>query len=144
MVSGAVFSQLTDVADSIVLASGTLHPHEAVISELGSGFQRRLQLKPPPLAAPHVIPQTQLQVLPYKTAKPCTHENLLQEEFLEDIGHKLLQVLRCVPGGNGVLVFFSSGQVVERAIPLWNRKVLARKTSAWMKPDDVAAPPTAN
>ncbi|CAD7923666.1 unnamed protein product, partial [Amoebophrya sp. A120] len=130
MVPTAVFSGLSEMADTIILSSGTLHPHSAVIAELGTEFAKRLQRRPPPLSAKHVVTSDQFQLLPVKTNLPCTHENLQKEAFLEAIGKQILMTLLCnVPGGSGVLIFLSSQALVEKALRLWSAKILKRLVS---------------
>ena len=55
MYPGAIFKPLSDLARSIILASGTLAPINSFQSELGTTFPNTLQ-------ANHVIPKNQVYV----------------------------------------------------------------------------------
>eukprot|EP00392_Amoebophrya_sp_AT5.2_P018031 g18480.t1 len=69
MSAAAVIAPLASQVDSLILASGTLHPHDALVSELGEVFAARLQRKPLPLAAPHVISKDRFLLVPYVGTK---------------------------------------------------------------------------
>lgn len=92
MRAAAVFEELSSRVDTVILASGTLHPFPVLIHELGHTFQKRLQ-KLKPLAANHVLPEHRLFVSLVRAAEDvgeCNAEALNDDKKLVKIGRDVL------------------------------------------------------
>lgn len=136
---------LAESCRSVILASGSLSPLPALCSELGlvssdtdrtcpgpspgalqflSLTEGRLQTKPPPLEADHVI-DLKNQLLAVAIGDfPCGEEikvnyrTCKNEDFVIKLGGAIASVIESIPRG-GVLVFFSSYPFMRRCAGVW-------------------------
>ncbi len=157
---GPLMQQLANECRTVVLASGSLAPIPSLCAELNlfpadgvpitkpassptnpsnePKIQRRLQNKPAPLEAGHVIDlDKQLRCIsighfPDGSELKVSHNNYKHEEFLEKLGDSLVRIVEAVPEG-GVLVFFPSYALLKKCERLWNPKSYNnRGASFWM------------
>ncbi|XP_051174055.1 Fanconi anemia group J protein homolog isoform X2 [Leptopilina boulardi] len=115
MYPGVIFKPLSDLARSIILASGTLAPINSFQSELGTTFPNMLQ-------ANHVIPSDQVYVRgiahgPTGIGLKANYQNTNLFNFKDELGRLLVQVCQSVP--HGVLCFFSSYKMMNSQIERW-------------------------
>lgn len=94
-------------------------------SEKPKEFVGRLQVKPSPLEAQHVI-NLNKQLLAcaighFPDGSPLTvnYSNYKEESFFPRLGHALATVIEAIPSG-GVLVFVPSYNFLNRAVRCWN------------------------
>lgn len=147
---GPLMQQLTNECRTVVLASGSLAPIPSLCAELNlfpadgppaikpppspmkpspsspsKIIQKRLQDKPSPLEAGHVINlDKQLRCIsighfPDGSELKVSHANYKHEEFLEKLGDSLVRIIEGIPEG-GVLVFFPSYALLNKCERLWN------------------------
>jgi len=159
---GPFMQQLTNECRTVVLASGSLAPIPSLCAELNlfpadgapvthtphspmnpssssPKIQRRLQNKPAPLEAGHVIDlDKQLRCIsighfPDGSELKVAHNNYKHEEFLEKLGDALVRIVEGIPEG-GVLVFFPSYALLKKCEKLWNPRSYNnnRGASFWM------------
>ena len=158
---GPLMQQLANECRTVVLASGSLAPIPSLCAELNlfsadaapvtkpspspmnpsissSKIQRRLQNKPAPLEAGHVIDlDKQLRCIsighfPDGSELKVSHANYKHEEFLEKLGDSLVRIVEGISVG-GVLVFFPSYALLKKCERLWNPKSYNnRGASFWM------------
>ena len=158
---GPLMQQLANECRTVVLASGSLAPIPSLCAELNlfpedsglvskpspspmhpsnisSKIQKRLQNKPAPLEAGHVIDlDKQLRCIsighfPDGSELKVSHSNYKHEEFLEKLGYSLARIVEGVPEG-GVLIFFPSYALLKKCEKLWNpRSYSNRGSSFWM------------
>lgn len=123
MFPGVIFKPLSDLARSIILASGTLAPINSFQSELGTTFPNMLQ-------ANHVIPQDQVYVRgiahgPTGIGLKANYQNTNLFNFKDELGRLLVQVCESIP--HGVLCFFSSYKMMNLQIERW------KETAVWQQ-----------
>ena len=102
-------------------------------------IQKRLQNKPAPLEAGHVIDlEKQLRCIsighfPDGTELKVSHNNYKHDEFLEKLGDSLVKIVEGIPEG-GVLVFFPSYALLRKCERLWNPRSYNSRGAAsfWM------------
>jgi hypothetical protein len=102
-------------------------------------IQKRLQNKPAPLEAGHVIDlEKQLRCIsighfPDGTELKVSHNNYKHDEFLEKLGDSLVKIVEGIPEG-GVLVFFPSYALLRKCERLWNPRSYNSRGGAsfWM------------
>ncbi|KAM7538030.1 hypothetical protein Aperf_G00000075412 [Anoplocephala perfoliata] len=102
-------------AHSLILASGTLAPLDALVAELQLEFPIRLE-------ASHVVPSQRVLAAcvakgPNGTRLCATYANQNAFVFQDDVGCLLLEASKCVPGG--ILCFFPSYALMEKMIDRW-------------------------
>lgn len=134
MSPGVLFEVFAHAAHAVLLASGTLSPG-ALQTELMESSDAMLSrsLLEGPLEVRHTVNPWQLfaAVLPcagWKTAAVpvvSTYGNWQSEEFVQNLGLSVLEVIRCVPAG--VLCFLPSYQSLDLAVLFWRRSGLYRK-----------------
>ncbi|XP_066932023.1 Fanconi anemia group J protein homolog [Clytia hemisphaerica] len=110
-----VFSQVGEMARTIVLTSGTLSPMKSFSSELGVDF-------PISLEANHVIDDSQVLVGnigsgPTNIAIKANFQNSETFAFQDEVGKAVLQICKAVP--KGVLCFLPSYSMMEKLIKRW-------------------------
>ena len=159
---GPLTQQLANECRTVVLASGSLAPIPSLCAELNlfpadgapvtkpspspitpssssPKIQRRLQNKPAPLEAGHVIDlDKQLRCIsighfPDGSELKVSHNNYKHDEFLEKLGDSLVRIVAGVPEG-GVLVFFPSYALLKKCEKLWNPRSYNNRGGAsfWM------------
>nr|CDS16899.1 Fanconi anemia group J protein [Echinococcus granulosus] len=106
---------LAESAHSLILASGTLAPLEALAAELGVDFPVRLE-------ASHVVPPQRVLATcvacgPRGGRLCATFANQSAFVFQDEVGHLLLEACQYVPGG--VLCFFPSYSLLDKMIARW-------------------------
>jgi hypothetical protein len=127
---GLLMKELTSKCRSVVLASGSLSPLSSLCAELDlrddeTSKSGRLQTKPGPLSANHVVslPKQLLAVavgsFPDGSSLTVTYKHYNQPEFFPKLGNALCEVIDGIPRG-GVLVFFPSYSVLRKCITCWN------------------------
>jgi len=121
MLPKVAFAPLAAMAHSVILASGTLSPATAFVTELGVPFMHCVQTA-------HVVPSNQvwagvLTQGPTGTPVHATFQNTSHLALLDELGTALVNVCRVVPGG--VLVFAPSYAMLDRLCNRW------QSTSTW-------------
>lgn len=116
------FKQLSSLARTVVLTSGTLSPMTSFSSELGLSFPFRLE-------ASHVIDKSQVWVGcfsegPKRTALLSTYKTNDSFAFQDEIGLSILKVCEIVP--QGVLVFFPSYGLMNKMQNRWKQTGLLK------------------
>eukprot|EP00914_Ancora_sagittata_P032999 GHVO01066625.1.p1 GENE.GHVO01066625.1~~GHVO01066625.1.p1 ORF type:complete len:796 (+),score=140.74 GHVO01066625.1:196-2388(+) len=134
-----VFTPLAKSARSVLLASGTLAPIEALISELGTEFHQRLSR---PLSAPHVVDRDRFSVpilctlatgleIHSEMRAYCNAKNLRDPGFLTCLGWTLCILFDTIP--DGVIVFLPSFDTIETMINIWSQKTGSMCIMDYMK-----------
>lgn len=108
-------TSLASVAHTLILASGTLAPLDALAAELDLDFPVRLE-------ANHVVPPERVFAAslargPGGCKIQATYANQNTFAFQDDIGELILDACNIVPGG--VLVFFTSYVLLEKLVARW-------------------------
>lgn len=127
---GLLMKNVSNSCRSVVLASGSLSPLQSLCAELdlqGSEVSKtgRLQTKPPPLEADHVVnKQKQLLALaighfPDGTPLTVNYNNYKDPAFFGRLGDAIAQVIESIPSG-GVLVFLPSYSMLNKCRKCWN------------------------
>jgi Rad3-related DNA helicase len=141
LLTPSLFMQdLSRQCHSVILASGSLAPLPSLCAELGLHSvstsnvtdattkleeEPRLQDRPPPLEADHVISlEHQLLAVAighFPNGEPIsvTYNNYKHDHFVEKLGNSLASVIESIPRG-GVLVFLPSYSLLKRCIKIWN------------------------
>ncbi|KAL5971959.1 hypothetical protein TSMEX_000350 [Taenia solium] len=114
---------LAESAHSLILASGTLAPLEALAVELGIDFPVRLE-------AGHVVPRQRVLAScvargPRGVRLCATFEHQNAFVFQDEVGHLLFEACQRVPGG--VLCFFPSYSLLDKMIARWESTGLMGK-----------------
>ncbi|KAI8865734.1 hypothetical protein GQ42DRAFT_181748 [Ramicandelaber brevisporus] len=117
------FAMLTSKVRSVILASGTLTPMQAMASELCHPF-------PHMVSTAHVITKKQVWAGAHSRAAngtelQLTRKTLDTENIKAAIGETLLQVVNKVRGG--VLVFFASYSALETMSEYWKKNGIMNK-----------------
>ncbi|KAJ3385435.1 hypothetical protein HDU92_003076 [Lobulomyces angularis] len=133
--SGVALTELmNEGARSIVVASGTLSPLESTALELGVTFDYRLE-------NPHVINTSKqlfigvLETSPAGVRLDSSFYNRENPAYLQQLGRSILNVSRISPGG--LLVFFSSYEVMNNCIRNWEKLWVGNINSLWSSIDGV-------
>ncbi|VDK31708.1 unnamed protein product [Taenia asiatica] len=106
---------LAESAHSLILASGTLAPLEALAAELGIDFPVRLE-------AGHVVPRQRVLAScvargPRGVRLCATFQHQNAFVFQDEVGYLLFEACQRVPGG--VLCFFPSYSLLDKMIARW-------------------------
>jgi Helicase C-terminal domain len=127
---GLLMKDISSQCRTVVLASGSLSPLQSVCAELdlqdsATSKSGRLQTKPKPLEANHVVdlPKQLLAVaigsFPNGTPLTVNYNNYKYPEFFPRLGDAIASVIEAIPRG-GVLVFFPSYSVLNKCVKCWN------------------------
>lgn len=148
---GILMKNIASECRSIVLASGSLAPLQSLCSELSlygpkseeegsktlSPVQKvapspkltgRLQIRPKPLEANHVIDlgkqlfSCAIGSFPDGSPLTVSYSKYKDPMFFPRFGHALATVVESVPSG-GVLVFFPSYSFLNKCVKCWNPRV---------------------
>ncbi|VDK84735.1 unnamed protein product [Dibothriocephalus latus] len=108
-------SSLAAVAHSLILASGTLAPLDALAAELGLEFPVRLE-------ANHVVSADRVFAAsiargPGGNRLLANYTNQNSFAFQDDLGSLIVEACRLVPGG--VLCFFPSYSLLDKLVQRW-------------------------
>eukprot|EP00756_Hemistasia_phaeocysticola_P066460 Hpha_TRINITY_DN9246_c0_g1::TRINITY_DN9246_c0_g1_i1::g.28750::m.28750/K15362/BRIP1, BACH1, FANCJ; fanconi anemia group J protein len=111
------FAHLRQDVRAVVIASGTLSPLDALVTELGEGFPIRMQ-------GDHVIDgPSQLCAVSVgrvgDVTMQLTHQALSQPVYLDAIGTAVATVCESVPGG--VLCFVPNYSLLRRLLERWRQ-----------------------
>ena len=113
---GVIFTQLSEQAHSVVLASGTMSPLDSFASELQSPFSQKFE-------ANHVITPDQAFVCVVETGPKHnqsllgTFQNAERFSYQDDLGLAILSLVGSLPAG--VLCFLPSYNTLDRLIKRW-------------------------
>ncbi|GMI14569.1 hypothetical protein TrLO_g4418 [Triparma laevis f. longispina] len=153
-----LFEEMNDKCRCVVFASGTLAPVSSFVAEMGlkprtnptaeeeakilrgelskNSLQfGRLQSKPPPLEADHIIDlQRQLLAVsigyaPNGRELKCDYQNLKDKEFWAALGDSVATVIEAIPRG-GVLVFLPSFAALKNALRHWDLETNPRQATS--------------
>eukprot|EP00439_Symbiodinium_sp_Y106_P041504 s3293_g5.t1 len=125
MTPGVLFEIFAGSAHAVLLASGTLTPLSSLQAELADSPTLSSRALPEgPLEALHVVSSKQMLA----AVLPCsgnlrlvgTYDQWHTQEFLEELGNCVLQLILSIPGG--VLCFLPSYQTLELATAAWKRR----------------------
>jgi len=146
---GILMKELSDSCRTVILASGTLAPISSLAGELnllprnpggGMGLSQkirspvsdpciklhgRLQIKPKPLEANHVIDlEKQLMAvsighMPDGSPLTVTYKNYSAPGFFSKLGHAIAKVIESIPRG-GILIFLPSYSFMKKCVRAWN------------------------
>ena len=130
LLPGLLMKNLSDSCRSVVLASGSLSPLPSLCAELdlqGAETSKggRLQTRPPPLVADHVVDkQKQLLALAignFPNGDPLTvnYNNYKDPRFFGRLGDAVARVVESIPRG-GVLIFLPSYSMLNKCLKCWN------------------------
>ena len=147
---GLLMKDLATKCRSVVLASGSLSPISSLCAELDlqdetTSKTGRLQMKPKPLEANHVVdlPHQLLAVsvgyFPDGTPLTVTYNNYKQPEFFPKLGNSIATVIESIPRG-GILVFFPSYSFLNKCIKCWNTDSRGRRRGNFFGNDDHSCP----
>lgn len=141
MTPGVLFEIFAGSAHAVLLASGTLTPLSSLQAELAdSPTLSSRALTEGPLEALHVVSSKQMLA----AVLPCsgnlrlvgTYDQWHTQEFLEELGNCVLQLILSIPGG--VLCFLPSYQTLELATAAWKRRGgAAGGGSLWRRMEEV-------
>ena len=127
---GLIMKDITDQCRTVVLASGSLSPLQSLCAELDlhdteTQKSGRLQTKPKPLEANHVI-NLNKQLLAvaighFPDGSPLTvnYNNYKHPEFYGHLGNAIASVVESIPRG-GVLIFLPSYSMLNKLVKCWN------------------------
>ncbi len=108
-------SELASIAHSLILASGTLSPLDALSAELGLPFPVRLEASH--VVAPDHVFAASLSHGPGGHRLCANYANQNAFDFQDDVGKLLLEASRTVSGG--VLCFLPSYSLLDKLIQRW-------------------------
>ena len=164
---GPLMQDLSSQCRTVVLASGSLSPIPSLCAELNlfpedgpltpvkstsnstSKIQKRLQTKPSPLEADHVVDlEKQLCAVsighfPDGSELRVAQKNYKQPEFLPKLGDALVRIVAGIPEG-GVLVFLPSYALLRKCERVWNPNGFRQnnRRSFWAQDDDTDSGPS--
>ena len=132
---------------TVVLASGSISPLPSLCAELDlqsaeTSKSGRLQIKPPPLEAKHVVNlNRQLHAVAigsFPDGSPLTvnYNNYKHPGFIPRLGSAVANIIESIPHG-GCLVFFPSYSLLNKCIKCWNPSEFA---SRYQSQDDNSCP----
>lgn len=145
---GPLMQQLSNECRTVVLASGSLSPLPSLCAELNlfpadasigisspkptstqvilqPTVQKRLQNRPPPLEADHVVDldkqlfAVSIGAFADGSELRVAQKNYSQNSFLEKLGDAIVNIISGIPKG-GVLIFLPSYSLLRRCERLWN------------------------
>lgn len=120
-----VFQDLRTKVKSIVLASGTLSPVEALKEELGINFEYIME-------GSHIVPQQNLICVQQSfddetnSLLSSNYTNSKNDSYIRRLGKTILEYLKVIPAG--VLVFFPSFSFLNNCINIWKKPEGGRKS----------------
>ena len=126
---GLLMKDLANQCRTMILASGSLSPIPSLCAELDLHDEKakdgRLQTKPKPLEANHVVKLSK-QLLavsvghfPDGTPLTVSYTNYQNHNFFPRLGHALATICESIPRG-GVLIFLPSYSFLNRCIKCWD------------------------
>eukprot|EP00189_Rhodosorus_marinus_P000603 CAMPEP_0113958386 /NCGR_PEP_ID=MMETSP0011_2-20120614/3387_1 /TAXON_ID=101924 /ORGANISM="Rhodosorus marinus" /LENGTH=960 /DNA_ID=CAMNT_0000969235 /DNA_START=152 /DNA_END=3031 /DNA_ORIENTATION=- /assembly_acc=CAM_ASM_000156 len=112
---------------SILMTSGTLAPLDGTEKEMGIPFQVKLENS-------HVIGEGQALMTcvprgPRGVFLNSSYKNRDSEDYLAELGSSIMNFAQVVP--EGILVFFSSYNILGKSVALWQRRAIGEKESLY-------------
>ena len=136
MSPAVIFDTFAIPARTVVLASGTLAPMAALLSELApSSALSERSLIAGPLEASHVVVPAQVMVATLGRFLGCgrtligTFDNWKRPDFMRELGFTVVGLIQSIPGG--VLCFFPSYAVLEGCVTAWRSVPASSDVSVW-------------
>lgn len=124
-----VFKECSQSARSIIMTSGTLSPMNFLCTILDTEFKYQYECSNHVISEERVFPVF-MGCTPNGTTMKANSENFDDPVFKEQLGYLIINLVKHVTDGGGILLFLPSYRVLDELRVFWRSKTIWKKLSA--------------